>query len=129
MSKLFFVTSQAGHGETHFGIGFRTPETLRTQEEAQAKADKLNEVWAKLDAQVKRDNLRLSRVISGGFWVSPVDEFNDMAPAEVLHGTSFKQRREPLTRFQQSLLDEPFQNRLARVLDQIEAPDAASIIS
>ena len=52
-----------------------------------------------------------------------------VAPGEVLHGTPFKQRREPVSRFQQAILDEPFQKRFARVLDLIDAQDPATIIS
>ncbi|CAG2132375.1 hypothetical protein [Cupriavidus numazuensis] len=130
MSKLFFATHQnAGHGESYFGIGFRTPERMTTREDADAKAESLNETWGKLAAQTQRDHLRLSRVSYGGFWVTPVDEFNDLTPGEVLHGSPFKQRREPVTRFQQEILDEPFQKRFQRVLDLIDAPDPATVIA
>lgn len=122
----FYVT---GMLQSRYGVGFRTPKKVSSEQEAQEEADRLNVTWMELGQSFRRDQLQLSRVKDGGFWVVPVGEFNDLAAGEVLAGVPFPQRREPVTQFQQAILDEPFQKRLARIVALIEAPDAATIIS
>ncbi|ATD63889.1 hypothetical protein CNX70_16920 [Janthinobacterium svalbardensis] len=49
------------------------------------------------------------------FWVSSVDEFNELSPAEMLAGQSFETRVE-VHPSQQALLDLPANERLRKVL-------------
>src|SRR5437868_11786127 len=75
------------------------------------------------EKDVSNEEFQLGRVKAAAFWVSPVPEFNDLTAAEVLAGRPLRERVEPVTRFQQAILDEAFPSRYTRVLAQIEAPD------
>lgn len=123
---LFYAT---GLIQSNYGVGFRTAQTIGSEQEAKDEAERLNMMWLGLGDTVQRDQLQLQRVKSGAFWVSPVDEFNDLTPAEVMLGKPFASRMDPVTQFQQAILDEPFQKRFARIVEQIEAPDPATVIS
>ncbi|HVI92099.1 MAG TPA: hypothetical protein VM659_27665, partial [Dongiaceae bacterium] len=54
------------------------------------------------------------------FWVTGVPEFDDLAPAEMLAGAPFRERTEPLTKFQWAHLHKPFQERFTRVRAEME---------
>lgn len=123
---LFYAT---GLIETHYGVGIRTAQKLQSEQEAKEEAERLNLMWLGLGDTVQRDQLRLQRVQSGAFWVTPVDEFNDLTPAEMLAGQPFTTRMDPLTKYQQEMLAQPFRERFPLVLAQIDAPDPATVIS
>lgn len=122
MSDLFFSTQDAGHGETFYGIGFRTPERLTSRDEADAKAASLNETWEKLAVKVQIDAIQLDRVKDGGFWTVPSPDLHGLSPMEVLSGVpSSKRRAEDITGVQTGILTRPFQQRFERVVELIEA--------
>ncbi|NSX14979.1 hypothetical protein HTY52_12925 [Cupriavidus taiwanensis] len=125
-NEKFYVT---GLVQSRYGVGFRTPTKINSEQEAQAEADRLNVTWIEMGEAFHREHGQLLRVKNCGFWVVPVDEFNDLAAGEVLAGVAFPQRREPVNQFQQAILSEPFQKRFARIVGLIEAPDPATIIS
>lgn len=54
------------------------------------------------------------------FWVTGVPEFDDLAPAEMMAGAPFRERTEPLTKFQWAHLHKPFQERFTRVRTEME---------
>lgn len=124
--SLFYAT---GLIQSNYGVGFRTAQTLGSEQEARNEAERLNLMWMGLGDTVQRDQMQLSRAKDGGFWVVPVDEFNDLAAGEVLAGVPFPQRKDPVTQFQQAILDEPFQKRFARIVALIEAPDPSPTIA
>ncbi|MBB3010660.1 hypothetical protein [Cupriavidus alkaliphilus] len=126
IESKFYVT---GLVQSRYGVGFRTPQKLNSEQEAQTEADRLNVLWLEMGEAFHREHGQLLRVKDGGFWVTPVDEFNDLAAGELLAGVPYPQRREPVNQFQQAILAEPFQKRFARIVALIEAPDPSTVIA
>lgn len=118
---LFHVS---GMVESNYGVRIQTTEEIRTVEDAQAEADRLNMMWVALGGTVERDHVQLSRFKSGGFWAVPDPELHGLTPTEVISGVpSSKRRAEQITGLQTRILAEPFQRRFARIVALIEAQD------